>query len=97
MLNILVPPSHRRWCRPIALGRVLHRRALAFQELRVVQVMLVIVVVLHVLNVLVAQEAGLVRRAQHPRPHPVRDHHLVLLLGDPLQVSSFQSVLIIHC
>ena len=48
------------------------------------QVMLV-VVVLHVLHVLVAQEAGLVRRAQHPRPHPVRDHHLVLLLGDPLQ------------
>jgi hypothetical protein len=33
----------------------------------------------------VAQEAGLVRRAQHPRPHPVRDHHLVLLLGDPLK------------
>jgi len=37
------------------------------------------------LDVLVRQEARLVRRAQHPRPHPVRDHHLVLLLGDPLQ------------
>ena len=48
------------------------------------QVVLV-VVVLHVLHVLVAQEARLVRRAQHPRPHTVRDHHLVLLLGDPLQ------------
>jgi hypothetical protein len=42
--------------------------------------------VLHVLDVLVAQEAGLVRRAQHPRPHPISDHDFVLLLGDSLQV-----------
>ena len=49
------------------------------------QVVALIVVVLHVLHVLVAQEAGLVRRAQQPRPHPVSDHDLVLLLGDSLQ------------
>jgi hypothetical protein len=50
--------------------------------------------VLHVLDVLVAQEAGLVRRAQHPRPHPISDHDFVLLLGDSLQglpkVSDYQ-------
>jgi hypothetical protein len=77
--------------RPVALGRVLHRRAL-LQELRVVLVMLV-VVMLQVLDVLVAQEAGLVRRTQNPCPHPVSDHNLVLLLGDSLQgVSRLQIV-----
>jgi hypothetical protein len=49
-----------------------------------VPVMLV-VVMLQVLDILMAQEAGLVRRAQHPGPHPVSDHNLVLLLGDSLQ------------
>lgn len=37
--------------------------------------------------VLVCQEARLVRRAQHQRPHLVRDDDLVLFLGDPLQDS----------
>jgi hypothetical protein len=55
--------------------------------------MMLVVVMLQVLNVLVAQEAGLVRRAQHPCPHPVSDHNLVLLLGDSLErVSRLQTI-----
>ena len=51
------------------------------------QVVALVVIVLHVLDILVAEEAGLVRRAKHPRPHPIGDHDFVLLLGDSLQRS----------
>jgi hypothetical protein len=46
---------------------------------------MIVIVMLQVLDILMAQEAGLIRRAQHPCPHPVSDHNLVLLLGDSLQ------------